>query len=121
MIYSAKIEKHAGEKGYPKDYFLVTFPSLPGCVTQGNTFEEARENAHEALDAWLIARCTLDHKYGPIPCPDGDTTKQSRREPDVARLEKIRTSTDVIKRVNQKRQSFCQWLWLTKIAPFSVR
>ena len=121
MIYSAKIEKHAGEEGYPKDYLLVTFPSLPGCVTQSDTFEEARKNAREALDAWLIARCTLEHKYGPIPRPDGDTTNQSKHVSGASRLEKIRPSADVIKKVNQKQQSFCRWLWLTKITPFGVR
>lgn len=117
MIYLAKIEKHAGEEGYPKDYFLVTFPSLPGCVTQGDTFEEAHKNAHEALDAWLITRCTIEHKYGPVPRPDGDNVKQSGRVSGTAILEKIRPSTDVIRKVNQKQQSFCQWLWLTKVSP----
>lgn len=119
MIYLAKIEKHAGEEGYPKDYFLVTFPSLPGCVTQGDTFDEARKNAYEAIDAWLIARCTLEHKYGPVPRPDGDTVEQSGSVSGTASLEKIRPSTDVIRKVNQKQQSFCQWLWLTKITPLA--
>ena len=106
MTYLAKIEKHAGEEGYPKDYFLVTFPSLPGCVTQGDTFTEALKNAHEALDAWLTTRCTLEHKHGPVPCPDGDTIDQSCGVIGIARLEKIRPSIDTIKQVKQKQQSF---------------
>ncbi len=33
--------------------FWVEFPGLPGCVTQGNTFEEAYEMATEALGLYL--------------------------------------------------------------------
>ena len=111
------IKQMYGEEGYPKNYFLVTFPSLPGCVTQDDTFEEARKNAHEALDAWLIARCTLEHKYGPVPRPDGTVAKQSGVVSDTVSLDKIRPSTDVIRKVTHNQQSFCRWLWLTKITP----
>jgi len=31
----------------------VSFPELPGCVTFGRTFEEAREKAGEVLELWL--------------------------------------------------------------------
>lgn len=33
--------------------FWVEFPGLPGCVTQGDTFEEAYEMAIEALGLYL--------------------------------------------------------------------
>ncbi len=33
--------------------YNVTFPDLPGCVTCGDTYEEAIEMAKEALDLWL--------------------------------------------------------------------
>jgi predicted RNase H-like HicB family nuclease len=33
--------------------YNVSFPSFPGCVTFGRTFEEARKNAHEVLELWL--------------------------------------------------------------------
>ena len=33
--------------------FVVTFPDFPGCVTEGDTFEEARSNAVEVLELWL--------------------------------------------------------------------
>ncbi len=35
--------------------YTVEFPQLPGCVTEGDTFEEALANAKEALDLWLAA------------------------------------------------------------------
>ena len=33
----------------PKSDYGVSFPDLPGCVTAGHTFEEAKELAGEAL------------------------------------------------------------------------
>lgn len=33
--------------------YTVTFPMLPGCVTCGETFEEAQAMAREALELWL--------------------------------------------------------------------
>jgi predicted RNase H-like HicB family nuclease len=33
--------------------YNVSFPDFPGCVTCGETYEEARENAVEALSLWI--------------------------------------------------------------------
>lgn len=33
--------------------YTVCFPALPGCITEGDTIEEARANAVEALQAYL--------------------------------------------------------------------
>ena len=33
--------------------YVVHVPALPGCVTQGNTKEEAMTNAKEAIEAYL--------------------------------------------------------------------
>lgn len=33
--------------------FTVTIPSLPGCVTEGDTFEEAAKNAQDAIKCYL--------------------------------------------------------------------
>lgn len=33
--------------------YVVTVPALPGCVTQGETFEEAIEMAKDAIDGYL--------------------------------------------------------------------
>jgi predicted RNase H-like HicB family nuclease len=35
--------------------FTVTVPALPGCVTEGNTFEEAIENAREAIRGYAAS------------------------------------------------------------------
>ncbi|MEK7146861.1 MAG: type II toxin-antitoxin system HicB family antitoxin [Patescibacteria group bacterium] len=33
--------------------YNVTFPSFPGCITFGMTFENAKEKAQEVLELWL--------------------------------------------------------------------
>jgi predicted RNase H-like HicB family nuclease len=33
--------------------FTVYVPSLPGCISEGNTLEEAMQNIREAIDLYL--------------------------------------------------------------------
>lgn len=35
--------------------YIVRVPALPGCNTQGETFEEAQRNAQEAIEGHLAA------------------------------------------------------------------
>lgn len=51
---------YPGEDGY----WVVECPSLPGCVTQGRTREEAIENAREAIRGYVE---TLAQDGQPIP------------------------------------------------------
>ena len=44
------IVHHAEEGGY-----WAEVPSLPGCVTQGETLDEVKANLREAIDGWLSA------------------------------------------------------------------
>ena len=46
-----KIVIYKGEDGY----WIVEVPSLPGCITQGKTIEEALDNAREAIDSHIEA------------------------------------------------------------------
>jgi predicted RNase H-like HicB family nuclease len=48
MLHYPVVFEPAQEGGYN-----VSFPSLPGCVTFGKTFEEAKEKAREVLVLWL--------------------------------------------------------------------
>ena len=34
-------------------YYVVTVPSLPGCISQGKTKEEALKNIKEAIELYL--------------------------------------------------------------------
>jgi len=44
-----KIVVHTAEEGG----YWVEVPSMPGCVTQGETFEELLENLYEAVELYL--------------------------------------------------------------------
>jgi len=48
LTYPARIRHMAEDKSY-----LVEFPDLPGCLTEGDTLEEAKHNAKEALTGYL--------------------------------------------------------------------
>ena len=37
----------------PEGGFTVTVPALPGCISEGDTFEEARKNIMEAMELYL--------------------------------------------------------------------
>jgi predicted RNase H-like HicB family nuclease len=44
--------------------YTVEVPALPGCITEGDTVEEALENAKEAIQAWIES--AIAH-HEPIP------------------------------------------------------
>ena len=51
-----------GEGGY-----WVKVPTLPGCVSEGETVDEALSNAKEAIEGYILALIDLDQE---IPVPD---------------------------------------------------
>jgi predicted RNase H-like HicB family nuclease len=54
--YMAEILKNAVyEKGEQLDVVVVESPDLPGCMTQGANFEEARKNLVDAIEVWLMS------------------------------------------------------------------
>jgi len=54
MVYKVNVIFTEDEHGY-----FVYCPELPGCHTQGDTFEEAKVNIREAIDLYLS---TMDKK-----------------------------------------------------------
>ena len=36
-----------------KGYYVAEAPALPGCLSQGKTYEEALDNIKEAIEGWL--------------------------------------------------------------------
>ena len=60
--YTIVLHPEPEEGGYS-----VTVPALRGCTTQGDTFEEAVANAHEAIAGWLDTLADLGE---PIPVED---------------------------------------------------
>ena len=46
--------------------FLATVPDLPGCMTDGETPEDALRNVRDAVATWIEAAEELGH---PVPGP----------------------------------------------------
>ncbi len=54
--YVAEVLKNAiYEKGDVLDVVVAEAPDLPGCFTQGASFEGARENLIDAIEVWILA------------------------------------------------------------------
>ena len=53
---------HPGETGY----WVAECPSLPGCISQGKTREEAIQNVREAIEVYILVLREDGH---PVP-PD---------------------------------------------------
>ena len=65
----------------PEGGFTVTCPSLPGLVTYGETVEEARAMAAEAIECYLESL----QKDG-LPLPESDAAAAPRAEPVSVKL-----------------------------------
>jgi len=57
---------HPGEDGY----WVAEVPSLPGCISQGKTKEEAIANIREAIRGYIAA---LEEDHLPVPEERFDT------------------------------------------------
>ena len=57
--FKVVLEQDIADGGY-----TVTVPGLPGCITEGDTVEEALNNAQEAIQGYLEA---LEKEGLPLP------------------------------------------------------
>jgi len=68
MVMAIKVEQRSKRQVllYPGEdgYFVVEVPSLPGCISQGKTREEALANIDEAIVLYLEV---LEERGEPIP------------------------------------------------------
>lgn len=46
--------------------YMITFPDLPGCMSDGETLDEALINGRDAFNSWMAAQLDLGR---PIPVP----------------------------------------------------
>jgi antitoxin HicB len=61
--------------------YLVEFPDLPGCLTEGDTLEGALTNAAEALSGWLFVAIKTNQR---VPVPTVRRGRNYHRvEPDL--------------------------------------
>lgn len=63
LDYAITVEPLAAEDG---GGFIATVPDLPGCMSDGETPQEAVANVQDAIRAWIEAAQDLGH---PIPRP----------------------------------------------------
>ncbi|MGQ0484024.1 MAG: type II toxin-antitoxin system HicB family antitoxin [Hyphomicrobiales bacterium] len=60
--YAIIVEPLAAEDG---GGFIATVPDLPGCISDGETPQEALANVEEAIRAWIEAAKDLGHDVPP--------------------------------------------------------
>lgn len=46
--------------------YMITFPDLPGCMSDGETQEEALANGRDAFDGWMAAQVDMGRQ---MPAP----------------------------------------------------
>jgi antitoxin HicB len=63
LDYPVLIEPLAAEDG---GGFVATAPDLPGCMSDGETAEDALANVHDAIAAWIEEARELGR---PVPKP----------------------------------------------------
>jgi len=42
--------------------YMITFPDLPGCMSDGETLEETLENGRDAFNSWIAAQVDIGRK-----------------------------------------------------------
>ena len=60
--------------------YLITFPDLPGCMSDGETPEEAIHEGRDAFRCWMLAHIE-DGRPVPIPNGSGEPGKFVQRLP----------------------------------------
>jgi len=67
LPYHITVQHIADESG---SYYFATVREFDGCMSHGDTYAEAFENIHEAMEGWIEAK--LEGGY-PIPQPIDDS------------------------------------------------
>jgi antitoxin HicB len=65
LEYAVRIERLADADG---GGYLATVPDLPGCMSDGETPEEALKNVQEAIESWIAAAKEWNEEV-PQPSP----------------------------------------------------
>lgn len=60
--------------------YLITFPDLPGCMSDGDTPEEALENGKDAFQGWIAA---AEMEKAPVPRPSSIDSSAEFTVPDA--------------------------------------
>lgn len=57
--------------------YLISFPDLPGCMSDGDTIDETIANGRDAFSAWMSARAD-QNKPVPKPTRHGESAEPAR-------------------------------------------
>ena len=79
ISFPAKITYIKSDRSY-----LVEFPDLPGCLTEGGTLEEAKANAREALSGYLASIFERNFKIPKASSLRGKGVYMIEPEPEIA-------------------------------------
>ena len=72
----------------PEGGYVVRVPALQGCVTEGDSLSEARENAREAIIAYLESLALDGH-----PPPEDQRTITLEEDEDEGLIVRLRVCT----------------------------
>lgn len=75
--YPFKVEPLPEDEG---GGFVIRFPDLPGCMSDGATYEETIANGRDAFQAWMAAQIE-DGRPVPQPHGEGEPAKFVQRLP----------------------------------------
>jgi antitoxin HicB len=95
ILYPAKINFHKEDKSY-----LVEFPDLEGCFTEGASLDEALKNAKEALSGYLASIFERGYVIPEATMPKGKNIHFIEPEAEVATPIMLRRIRDE-KKLNQ--------------------
>ncbi len=59
---------------YESGGYLIEFPDLPGCMSDGETIEDALANGRDAKRAWIAAMKMARRQ---VPCPTQSSVSSS--------------------------------------------
>ena len=94
---------------YADDGITITFPDIPGCISEAQSDEEAMNNAAEALELWLAAN-ELDGE--PIPDPSqllNIATNHNERAVLIV-ADMIRARREISPKYIRKNLTIPEWL-----------
>ena len=74
--------------------YMITFPDLPGCMSDGDTQEEAIENGRDAFSVWVSSRVDMGRKsppqWRPEATPEDASGKFIQRVPKTVHARLVR-------------------------------
>lgn len=97
--------------------FVVSFPELPGCLSQGETLEAAFSNAQDAKRAWIDA---VLEQGDTVPLPDSDNAYSGQFKLRIPRS-LHRSLAEHAKKENVSMNQYCVYLLSRNDARYSSK